>query len=157
MKQRRRQPKTLEDLLAPDRVWVTPGGCWLWLGGDDGGGEWHGLGAYGRILRPGTRRVMPVHRYVYETFVGPIPYGYDVDHMCARWAPDPRTCRKCVNPDHLQAVPPHINQQLKLLRRLGYGTEPMDFDGPEIEPRPLPRCEPILAPGETHDDIRYLT
>lgn len=152
-RERRRQPQTLEELLAPDRVWVTPCGCWLWLGGDDGSGEWHGLGAYGRILRPGTRRVMPVHRYVYETFVGPIPDGYDVDHMCAKWAPDPRTCRKCVNPDHLQAISPRLNQQLKLLRRKGYGMEDLDLEEPSPSPRPMPVCEPLLAPGERVEDI----
>lgn len=154
-RERRRQPQTIEELLAPDRVWVTPGGCWLWLGGDDGGGEWHGLGAYGRILRPGTRRVMPVHRYVFETFKGPIPFGHDIDHMCAKWAPDPRPCRKCVNPDHLQAVLPHINQQLKLLRRLGFGTEDMDLDDTPYErPALPPHMPPLLAPGETADDLQ---
>jgi hypothetical protein len=152
-KERRRQPQTIEDLLAPDRVWVTPCGCWLWLGGDDGSGNWHGHGAYGRILRPGTRRVMPVHRYVYQTFVGPIPDGFDVDHMCAKWAPDVKAIRKCVNPDHLQAIPPHLNQQLKLLRRLGYGTDDMEFDEEPIA-RDLPATPmPILAPGEREDEI----
>ncbi len=149
---RRRQPETIEELLAPDRVWVTPCGCWLWLGGDDGSGNWWGHGAYGRILRPGTRRVMPVHRYVYETFKGPIPPGHDVDHMCAKWAPDVALIRKCVNPDHLQAVWPHINQQLKLLRRLGYGTDDMDFDEPIAQPY-APSPPPILAPGEREDDF----
>lgn len=156
-KPRRRQPQTIGELLEPDRVWVTPCGCWLWLGGDDGGGDYQGLGAYGRILRPGTRRVMPVHRYVYETFVGPIPFGYDVDHMCAKWAPDPRVSRKCVNPAHLQAVPPHINQQLKVLRRLGYGTDDMRFDDEPYErPPDPPQRPPILAPGETEEDALWL-
>lgn len=152
---RRRQPETIEELLAPDRVWVTPCGCWLWLGGDDAGGDVHGLGAYGRILRPGTRRVMPVHRYVFEVFKGPIPFGHDVDHMCAKWAADPRTCRKCVNPDHLQAVLPHINQQLKLLRRMGYGTDELDLDGRPhraVPPMAAVAMPPILAPGECQDD-----
>jgi hypothetical protein len=134
---------------------VTPCGCWLWLGGDDGSGDHTGLGAYGRILRPGTRRVMPVHRYVYETFVGEIPFGYDVDHMCAKWAADVRTSRKCVNPDHLQAIPPHLNQQLKLLRRLGYGTQEMDFEDPPFE-RPWEATPaPILAPGERAEDLVF--
>jgi hypothetical protein len=152
-KQRRRQPQTIEELLAPDRVWVTPCGCWLWLGGDDGSGDHTGLGAYGRILRPGTRRVMPVHRYVYETFVAPIPSGYDVDHICAKWAPDPRVVRKCVNPNHLQAIPPLLNQQLKVLRRLGYGTREMEFEQRERVDRPTP--SPLLAPGETEDDLCF--
>ena len=106
-RQRRRQPQTIEELLAPDRVWVTPCGCWLWLGGDDGGGDAFGLGAYGRILRPGTRRVMPVHRYVFEKFKGPIPFGYDVDHMCAKaWAPAAPTyvllVRSCLEGGHVE-------------------------------------------------------
>lgn len=151
---RRRQPTTIEELLAPDRVWVTPCGCWLWLGGDDGYGDpVHGLGAYGRILRPGTRNAMPVHRYVFETFVGPIPDGYDVDHICAKWAPDARVSRKCVNPDHLQAVTPLLNQQLKLLRRLGYGTHEMDLDEPAPARLQQPSPAPILAPGEIDDDV----
>lgn len=153
---RRKQPETIEELLAPDRVWVTPCGCWLWLGGDDGAGDAFGLGAYGRILRPGTRRVEPVHRWAFRTFKGPIPFGYDVDHMCAEWAPDVRAVRKCVNPDHLQAIPPRLNQQLKLLRRMGYGTEDMDFDEPPFERPPLPApAPPLLAPGESHDDIHF--
>ncbi|WP_172583888.1 HNH endonuclease signature motif containing protein [Afipia felis] len=150
---RRRQPETIEELLAPDRVWVTPCGCWLWLGGDDGYGDAFGRGAYGRILRPGTRRVMPVHRYVFEKFKGPIPHGYDVDHMCARWSCDVVAVRKCVNPDHLQAVPPILNQQLKMLRRMGYGTYDMDLDDAPLE-RPLPEDPaPLLAPGEREDDF----
>lgn len=155
-KNRRRQPRTIEELLSPDRVWVTPCGCWLWLGGDDGHGDWTGLGAYGRILRPGTRRVMQAHRYVYETFVGDIPFGYDVDHICAKWQPDPRVCRKCVNPDHLQAIPPLLNQQLKLLRRLGYGMDELGFERPPIA-RPAPAAgPPILAPGEREEELWQL-
>lgn len=148
---RSRQPTTLEELL--DRVVVCPSGCWLWAGGDDGSGR----GAYGRILRPGTRRVMPAHRYVHETFIGPIPFGYDVDHICAKWTYDPLLTHRCVNPDHLQAIPPRLNQQLKLFRRRGWGIYDMNF---EVEPPdgwqpplPAPVCEPILAPGETLDDV----
>lgn len=148
---RTRQPQTIEELLDPRRVWVTPCGCWLWLGGDDGGSDEYGVGGYGRILRPGTRRVMPAHRYVFETFKGPIPPGFDVDHFCAKWAPDPRVIRKCVNPDHLQAVPPVLNQQLKVLRRLGYGTEemPLDYE----PPAPRPELPPLTAPGERVEDF----
>ncbi|KIZ47382.1 hypothetical protein OO17_04550 [Rhodopseudomonas palustris] len=99
---------------------------------------------------------MPVHRYVYETFKGPIPPGYDVDHMCARWALDVAVIRKCVNPDHLQAIPPHLNQQLKLLRRLGYGTEEMEFDKEAYEGlEPAAHPDPLLAPGECEADVVF--
>lgn len=37
-----------------------------------------------------------MHRWVHLRFIGPIPEGYDVDHLCS--------VRNCVNPDHLEAV-----------------------------------------------------
>jgi HNH endonuclease len=41
------------------------------------------------------------HRWSYAHFVGPIPDGYEVDHLCmVTW---------CVRPDHLEAVPPEEN------------------------------------------------
>lgn len=155
---RRRPPETIEELLASDRVWVTPEGCWLWLGGDDGHGDRHGRGAYGRALITGTRIVEPAHRWVYKKFKGPIPPGHDIDHCCARWAVDLLAIRKCVNPDHLDAVTPRMNQQAKLLRRLGYGTEDMDFSGDglrcdHVEPPAQPAA--LLAPGETLEDLEF--
>lgn len=152
---RRRQAETIEELLAPDRVWVTPSGCWLWLGGDDGSGNWWGRGAYGRILRPGTRYVEPVHRWAFRTFKGPIPEGFDIDHLCAAWSLDRVVSRKCINPDHLDAVPPEVNQQRKLLRRLGYvDQEDEREEDHAAEPYVLqPQASPLLAPGEQEDDL----
>lgn len=101
--ERSKQPTTILELL--DRVVVCPSGCWLFIGGDSGNG-------YGRILRPGTRNAMAAHRYVFLTFKGPIPLGWHVDHLCRAWAYDDRDaflCRRCVNPDHLEAVPHRIN------------------------------------------------
>ncbi len=37
-----------------------------------------------------------VHRVTYETFVGPIPEGLEIDHLCRN--------RLCCNPVHLEAV-----------------------------------------------------
>lgn len=53
-----------------------------------------------------------------------------------------------------EAIPPILNQQLKVLRRLGYGTEDLPFDDePPIE-RPLPEpVRPLLAPGEREEDV----
>jgi RNA polymerase subunit RPABC4/transcription elongation factor Spt4 len=36
------------------------------------------------------------HRFSYEHFIGPIPAGLTIDHLCRN--------RKCVNPEHLEAV-----------------------------------------------------
>lgn len=108
---RSRQPQTIDELL--DRVVVCPSGCWLFIGGDSGNG-------YGRILKPNTRNAMAAHRYVHEQFIGPIPPGLDVDHLCAGWAEDLRQVflsRRCIRPEHLEAVPASENQRRKIERR----------------------------------------
>lgn len=62
-------------------------GCWLWTGGTTTAG-------YGIFLKDGKSTT--AHRASYELFVGEIPEGFDVDHLCR--------VRCCVNPDHLEAV-----------------------------------------------------
>jgi hypothetical protein len=64
-----------------------PGGCWMWEGSKRRGG-------YGRVSVDGQTRL--VHRWAYEEFVGPIPAGLTLDHLCRN--------RACVNPDHLEPV-----------------------------------------------------
>ena|SRR5882757_926961 len=64
-------------------------GCWIWTGAIQKGG-------YGSInlVRPPRRQV--AHRIAYEFCKGPIPVGLTIDHLCRN--------RKCVNPEHLEAV-----------------------------------------------------
>jgi hypothetical protein len=63
--------------------------CWPWIGIGDSGG-------YGRINVTRTRK--PVHRVVYELFVGSIPDGHHLHHTCGN--------TRCVRPSHLLAVTP---------------------------------------------------
>ena len=69
-----------------DRI-VAGNDCWEWLGTKKSTG-------YGMV--PVGRSSRHAHRFVYELLRGPIPDGYDVDHLCRN--------RGCVNPDHLEAV-----------------------------------------------------
>lgn len=65
------------------------GSCWLW----DGSYYSHGYGqAWSRRLQRSTQ----AHRLVYESLVGPIPKGMQLDHLCR--------VRGCVNPAHLRVV-----------------------------------------------------
>ena len=54
---------------------------------------------YGQFWRDG--KSVKSHRVSYELFVGPIPEGFDIDHLCRNHA--------CVRPDHLEAVPRVLN------------------------------------------------
>lgn len=63
--------------------------CWVWQRaiGTDG---------YGGTVDSESGRAKSAHRHYYEKFVGPIPLGMVVDHICR--------VRACVNPEHLQIV-----------------------------------------------------
>lgn len=77
-------------------VAVQSDGCWLWTGTVNANG-------YGTIS---TRRERPcrtsrAHRIAYELLVGSIPDGLELDHKCR--------VRRCVNPEHLEAVTRKVN------------------------------------------------
>ena len=78
-------------------------GCWLWTGP-------HGTrDGYGKFQpSPGQPKVM-AHRWAYEAFIGPIPDGYQLDHLCHTndaGCPGGPDCghRRCCNPAHLEPV-----------------------------------------------------
>lgn len=81
-----------ERLLA--RILIDDG-CWAWAG-------WRTLDGYPSFSLNKHEAAIEgiwtirVQRFMYETFVGPIPEGHEVDHLCHN--------RGCVNFDHLQAV-----------------------------------------------------
>jgi hypothetical protein len=62
-------------------------GCWQWVGTANTGG-------YGTIRF--RRAGWPAHRVAYTLYVGEIPDGLDLDHLCLN--------KSCVNPEHLEAV-----------------------------------------------------
>lgn len=80
-----------------------PGGCWLWTGcGLKHYGK-HNKNGYGRIKAArGDNRLLSPHRAAYELWVGPVPFGHEIDHLCR--------VRNCVNPAHLEAVTHQENQ-----------------------------------------------
>jgi hypothetical protein len=75
------------------------GACLLWSG--------HAAGRHPRpVFRLTTRQTDPkvyAHRWIYEQVVGPIPEGWEVDHLCQHGL--------CVDVAHLEAVPPKENQR----------------------------------------------
>ena len=83
------RPLTQERFLARMNV-DTETGCWLWTGRLSS----HGYGEC-RIKRNG-KPIRFAHRVAYYLFVGPIPEGLQLDHLCR--------VRHCVNPEHLEPV-----------------------------------------------------
>jgi hypothetical protein len=61
--------------------------CWIWQGTMDPDG-------YGRVWLDGG--MVLTHRASYEAFVGSIPEGLEIDHLCLT--------PSCVNPEHLEPV-----------------------------------------------------
>ena len=70
---------------------VAESGCWIFMGCTTDG--------YGKVEFHGRR--VAVHRLFYEHFIGPIPDGLVLDHLCR--------VRCCANPWHLEIVTTAMN------------------------------------------------
>lgn len=77
-------------MTIPERFWkkvdITPY-CWLWTGAVSSTG-------YSNFWI--FHKYLTGHRYLYTQWVGEIPEGLDLDHLCRN--------RSCVNPAHLEPV-----------------------------------------------------
>lgn len=78
----RSTPECIYDRLVPD----PETGCLLWTGKTDGG--------YGRVKI--CQRLRYVHVVAWEIRNGPVPEGFELDHLCR--------VRACANTDHLELV-----------------------------------------------------
>ena len=70
--------------------------CWFWTGRPNR----DGYGVIG-ITENGRKKNHMAHRASYEAFVGPIPHGMVIDHLCRN--------RACVRPEHLEPVLHEVN------------------------------------------------
>lgn len=77
-------------------------GCWMWNATKT-------YDKYPKLYVGGGRKEVRTHRWAYERFVGPIPDGYEIDHMCSRTL--------CVRPSHLQALTPDEHRRVTEARK----------------------------------------
>lgn len=80
---------------------VLDNGCWEWTAAINN----MGYGTFGQA--PGVK--VYAHRWAYQHFIGPIPEGTVLDHVCHTTDPhcdDGLLCRhrRCCNPHHLEPV-----------------------------------------------------
>lgn len=91
----------------------VPGLCWTWTAAVNNRG--YGYTSFGRSNR------WLVHRWTYTQFVGPIPDGLEIDHLC-------RNIR-CCNPAHLEPVTVKVNQERGVRRQATHCQRGHEFSG----------------------------
>lgn len=104
------QPPVRRGAPASDRFWcyvIQSGACWLWVGNKRPNG-------YGRFWTGET--YTGAHQWSYEHFVGPVPDGCELDHLCR--------VRHCVRPDHLEPVDHRTNVNRGAVTHTALRTKP---------------------------------
>ncbi|WP_413354005.1 HNH endonuclease signature motif containing protein [Microbacterium sp. 1P06AB] len=84
------------------RYRTTDTGCWEWSQSCSDNG-------YGKAKFQQVQ--VSAHRLSYMAHVGPIPEGMALDHLCMN--------KRCVNPEHLEAVTPRVNSRRAVYAYLG--------------------------------------
>ena len=76
-----------------DKLQLLDSGCWEWTACKDK----DGYGVFSIRINSGRGfKNVKAHRFSYEYFVGTIPDGLEIDHLCRN--------RSCVNPSHMESV-----------------------------------------------------
>jgi hypothetical protein len=94
--------RDMEERLIRNSVLDPVTECWDWIGARDK----RASTPYGKMTvydEEGGRRVRQAHLVSYETFIGPIPDGHEIDHTCRN--------SYCIAPYHLEPVLPAVNKQ----------------------------------------------
>lgn len=90
----RKSTPSLDRFMA--KITVTDAGykspCWLWP---------VRANSYGTFHLSNPTHAIRAHRWAYEQFIGPVPDGLVIDHLCRN--------PSCVNPAHLEAVTQKVN------------------------------------------------
>ena len=92
-------PRQITNFWSKIEVPDQPSCCWEWIASTR-----YGYGQFG--LGVGVTPYQ-AHRLAYFLLIGPIPDGWHLHHLCKN--------RRCVNPDHLQPLPPRVHVRLSWL------------------------------------------
>src|SRR5437762_9911246 len=95
----RRPPLPLEERFEAKMIKsADPDACWGWRAAHF---KQTGYCCFSIKCPDGIWRPTTAHRIAYQLYVAEIPEGFWVDHSCRNHG--------CVNPAHLEAVPPAVN------------------------------------------------